>query len=161
METVKYFAYGSNMHSGEMRCWCPSPNATFISIARLANHRLDFTRRSEKRRGGVADIVPAAGQTVWGVLYEVSSADLARLDAKEGARRDAMEGAPNAYERKKVEVIEPMGEQVAAVTYSVVDKEQTQKPHADYMRLLVEGATERGLPDEYVQMLMVVPVAGE
>ena len=132
------------MSSVELRGWCPG--AEFVSVARLPNYRLDFTRYSVKRQGGVADVVRARGETVWGVLYDVPSGEMAALDRKEGV-------ASRAYERKRVMVATAAGPRVRAVTYSVIDKEPGQTPSEHYLGLILAGAREWALPEAYVQML--------
>jgi hypothetical protein len=59
-----YFAYGSNMHAGQMKERCPS--ATFLCRAKLPAHRLAFTLRSCRRGCGVADILRDEAKDVWG-----------------------------------------------------------------------------------------------
>lgn len=140
---MKYFAYGSNMSSEEMRAWCPS--AQFVAAARLPHHRLDFTRYSRKREGGVADIVPARGQEVWGVLYELDAGDLAALDRKEGV--------PAAYTRAFVDVAPVSGEPARVLTYTVVEKGRTEAPSREYLEIMLRGARERDLPGSYVRTL--------
>ncbi|MCH8063679.1 MAG: gamma-glutamylcyclotransferase, partial [Chloroflexi bacterium] len=100
---MKYFAYGSNMNPDQIRC--VSPKAVFISTVRLQSHRLDFTRFSKRRCGGVADIVPDPNAETWGVLYEVEEEDLKALDKKEGV-------PVCAYKRYEVDVVKPSGEMV-------------------------------------------------
>ncbi len=141
---MKYFAYGSNMSSEELRGWCPG--AEFAVVAMLPNYRLDFTRYSAKRQGGVADVVRARGETVWGVLYNVPSGEMAALDRKEGV-------AAMAYERKRVTVAPAVGPRVRAVTYTVIDKEPGQTPGEHYLGLILTGAREWALPEAYVRML--------
>ena len=68
-----YFAYGSNMDWDQMRTRCPS--AAFVGIARLPDHRLAFTRFSKTRKCGVADVVPAKGQSVWGAVFSIDERD--------------------------------------------------------------------------------------
>lgn len=140
---MKYFAYGSNMSWEELRFWCP--NAKFVSIARLPNHRLDFTRYSGRRQGGVADVVPSTGHDVWGVVYDIPSDELPALDRKEGV--------PNAYQRENVSVFIQSGERAAALTYTVVHKVPTEPPSQEYFELILRGARDWGLPDEYVRKL--------
>ena len=131
------FAYGSNMASSEMEAWCPEHR--FLGPARLDGFRVEFRRRSIRWGGGAADIVPAPGESVWGVLYEVADGELDRLDEKEG------EGF--AYRRRPVEV-EHDGERLRAVAYEVIDKEPEQvAPTPEYLDLLREAAHERGLPE--------------
>jgi gamma-glutamylcyclotransferase len=142
---TRLFAYGSNMASAEIQAWCP--NARFAGVARLRNRRLELRRRSFRWGGGAADIVPAPGEEVWGVLYEIPAGALDRLDAKEG------EGL--AYRRIAVEVeVEAGGRRLPAEAYEVVVKEPKEVPPTpEYAALLVRGARERGLPEEWVARL--------
>jgi gamma-glutamylcyclotransferase len=137
------FAYGSNMAGSEMEAWCPEHR--LLGPARLDGFRIELRRRSIRWQGGAADIVPAGGECVWGVLYEVADGELDRLDQKEG------EGF--AYRRRQVDV-EHRGERRAAVAYEVVDKEPSEVPCSrEYAELVVAGASERGLPQEWVREL--------
>ena len=138
------FAYGSNLAASEIRAWCPE--ARFAGVARLAHHRLALNRRSIRWGGGAADIVPAAGEEVWGALYEVPDGALDGLDAKEGQGW--------AYRRVDVEV-EREGRRIRAAAYEVIDKEPEEVPATrEYVALLVQAARERGLPDHYVRRLL-------
>jgi gamma-glutamylcyclotransferase len=134
------FAYGSNMAGAEMEAWCPEHR--FVGSARLDGFRLELRRRSIRWGGGAADIVPAPGESVWGALYEVADGELDRLDRKEG------EGF--AYRRIEVELAD--GQRASA--YEVIDKEPLEVPCSpEYAELVVAGARERGLPDEWLREL--------
>ena len=123
---MRYFAYGSNMASAE----------GFVRAARLDGYRLALTRRSIRWQAGVLDIVAAEGRHVWGALYEVP--DLARLDEREGA----------GFAYRRVEVALDEGER--AIAYEVIDKEPEPVPPApEYAELVLTGARERGLPEEW------------
>jgi gamma-glutamylcyclotransferase len=138
-----YFAYGSNLASSEMELSCPGHR--FVGAARLDGFRLEFRRRSVRWGGGAADLVPATGESVWGALYELPDGALEALDRKEGAGF--------AYRRIDVEV-ELDGRPRSAIAYEVGRKEpQEVAPTADYLRLLMAGAAERGLPHEYVEAI--------
>jgi gamma-glutamylcyclotransferase len=134
-----YFAYGSNMSSRQIACWCPSPVA--LGAAELPDHRLAFLRRSIRWQGGAADIVPAPGESVWGVLWELPLG-LGELDAKEAA------GA--AYRRRSAEVLLE-GEPRAAVVYEVIRKEPDEvAPRPEYIAEMLAGAREHGLPENWL-----------
>src|SRR5687767_11029999 len=79
---VKYFAYGSNMSPTVMTATCRRQR--LLGVARLADYRLMFNRRSVRTGTGVADVVPAKGTSVWGALYELDEKDLPAIDRKEG-----------------------------------------------------------------------------
>ena len=138
-----YFAYGSNMQSRQMLERCPDSERA--DVARLADHRLAFTRYSKRRASWVADIVQASGSEVWGVLYRISATDRDRLDVNEGH--------PTAYRREHTGVVTADGRPLDAWTYRVVNKQPEGSPATAYWRLLVEGAREHGLPQEYVSYL--------
>ena len=150
---ARYFAYGSNMSGPQMAQRCPG--ARFLCVAQPADHRLEFTRHSPKRACGVADIVAAEGESVWGVLYEVTDADLALLDGFEGANL-----RPPAYRRIAVQVTDQGGRAWDAVAYEVVDKsERPQAPNDAYLCLIREGAASWELPPAYRQLLEAIKVS--
>ena len=91
-----YFAFGSNLSDVQMRRRCP--RAVLIGPAILRGRRLVFAGYSTKWRGAVATILPARGGRVPGLLYRISSADLARLDR--------FEGAPDIYARRERRVFD-------------------------------------------------------
>ena len=67
----------------QIRQRCPS--SRFMGTAILRDHRLAFTLRSKRRRCGVANVLPAAGQEVHGILYRINRRrDWDVLDAAEG-----------------------------------------------------------------------------
>ncbi len=140
-----YFAYGSNMGLDELSKPNRCPNARQVGIARIDDSRLGFTRYSEKRGGGVADLVEAPTGVVWGALFEISDDELGQLDR--------VEGHPRAYVRRPWTVTRPDGVAMEAWVYTVVDKKLEQKPSHEYWRLLVDGATQAGLPAAYVAEL--------
>lgn len=142
---MKYFAYGSNMHPEQMRGVCPG--SRFVTIGKLPDYRLDFTRFSKVRGGGVADIVHDYDSEVWGVVYAVPETDLDALDEKEGV-------AGGAYERKHVEILTPTSESLPVMTYSVVRKKGPFAPKPEYSDLIVGGARYWSLPQQYVTSLI-------
>jgi cation transport regulator ChaC len=137
-----YFAYASNMEPRRFQRLCP--RGTLVGPARLRGRRLAFSRYSRQRRGGSADIVLDAEAEVWGVLYEVSDADLDTLDRSENV--------PAAYRRETVVVEDAEGRERQAVTY-VANRTGDFLPHPDYLQLIVQGAEARGLPPHYIAAL--------
>lgn len=78
---MHYFAYGSNLDPVQMRRRCP--RSTPLGRATLRQHRLVFPRPCAHWGGGVAGIEPHEPSNVEGVLYHLTDADLAALDACE------------------------------------------------------------------------------
>jgi gamma-glutamylcyclotransferase (GGCT)/AIG2-like uncharacterized protein YtfP len=140
---VLLFAYGSNLASGEV-----GAEARFEGPALLPDHRLALTRRSVRWGGGVVDVVEAPGEHVWGAAYETPSEALERLDRKEGAGF--------AYRRRAVRV-RLRGETLDAQAYEVIDKDPDAPPATpEYTEVVLSGARERGLPDEWLLTLRAV-----
>jgi gamma-glutamylcyclotransferase (GGCT)/AIG2-like uncharacterized protein YtfP len=147
--TAHYFAYGSNLAPRIMEEWCPG--ADYLGPARLDGFRLAFLRRSPRWKAGAADVIPHDGHAVWGALYAVGEAELDALDTKEFV-------AISGYRRREVVVVCHDGAIVPAATYEVVDKAEDElTPKAEYLALMLEGATERGLPDEWIAHLRSLP----
>jgi len=144
-----YFAYGSNLDFEQMRKRCPS--AVTISRATLPDHRLAFTRFSEARSGGVADIVPSPADRVQGALYDITEEDAARLDGFEGV-------SDGCYERITVKVTLLAGEVVEADTYKAVEQGNF-KPSKAYMQQIIAGARYHQLDGAYIAMLEALEAA--
>lgn len=143
-----YFAYGSNMDPMQIRRRCPS--ARFVSVARLDNYHLAFTRRSPRRRCGVADVVADHGSEVWGVVYRITaSRDMLALDSAEGFRKDRKRG--NSYSRR-LKRIEFNGSRAMAQyvhIYLAHAQPYPPRPSANYIGHLRRGAEHWGLPGDY------------
>jgi gamma-glutamylcyclotransferase (GGCT)/AIG2-like uncharacterized protein YtfP len=150
---VYYFAYGSNMNLADLKCWCDKNGAVVHLknhwVAELKDFKLAFTRYSESRKGGVADVVRQDGSSVWGVLFETDESTLKWIDKKEDWKGDL---SKNAYKRIQVEVSLKDGQKIKAVTYEVIHK-GNYKPGAEYLDLILNGGTDFGLPVEYLENL--------
>jgi gamma-glutamylcyclotransferase len=143
-----YFAYGSNMNWQQMQRRCPS--SRFVCVARLPDHRFGITRHSRLRDCGTANIYPARGEEVWGIIYEVSDADLTVLDSfEDGYRREILSFQP----------IEDGKQALNALAYMADIEPNVPRPNAEYRRLIVEGARHWKLPAAYVALLEVIQVA--
>ena len=143
METQLYFAFGSNMLERELVAH--TPGARSLGEAVLRGYRVAFTRWSERRGGGGADIVEDPNGEAWGVLYEVPDDELPALDAKEGV--------PTAYRRTTVCVEDAAGVARYVMAYEVVKQPGSYAPAAGYLDIVIEGAREHGLPAWYVERL--------
>ncbi len=134
-----YFAYGSCMSLKDL---ARTVDAKLLGPATLNDYRLAFTKYSKGRQGGVADVIPAAGDYVEGVLFEVD--DFQELDKREGA--------PKFYQRTLVEVVPVNSNPVSVTTYTVVKKSTKDiKPSKEYLRIILDGATN--LSAEYQEKL--------
>lgn len=140
---MKYFAYGSNLDEDDMIKWCKENGFDMPKLLnpvpfRLENYKLDFTRKSINRKGGVADIIFSPGDFCYGVVFDVTQRDLDIIDEKEGVRS-----------RSYQQIMLPNG----AITYEVVNKKSYVKPSSEYVDLIIKGAIRYGLPPEWIDKL--------
>jgi gamma-glutamylcyclotransferase len=147
-----YFAYASNMDERHLRAHCPT--AGYVDIGCLDGHRLAFTRRSVVSGTGVADVVPAPDDAVWGVLYELDDVDLDVLDRKEG------NGWAYARGQKRI-MLGADRSMRGATIYTVLAKEPNEVPPShEYLERLLLAAQHHGLPGDYLTMLRAIPSVG-
>lgn len=137
-----YFAYGSNMLTARLAQRVPA--VAPVGPARLAGHEL----RCHLRGGdgsGKCNVVEAGQQSVvHGVLYQLDPSRLERLHAAEGP----------AYDFLTLPVLTGAEAVEAAVYRGRSDwLDDSLIPFDWYMRFVVGGAREHGLPDDYVQWL--------
>ncbi|KZZ96101.1 AIG2 family protein [Moelleriella libera RCEF 2490] len=78
-----YFAYGSNLHLRQMQRRCP--RSKYIGSGRLPDFRWQINER------GYANVVPANGGWVDGLVFEIDGSDEDRLDINEGVSIGAYE----------------------------------------------------------------------
>jgi gamma-glutamylcyclotransferase len=142
---VLYFAYASNMNQAQMKRWCPG--SRFVKTVRLEGHRFVYDGFSVPWDGAVGNIVTAATEHVWGAIFDITERDRLTLDA--------FEGYPRSYERKEAEVRDVDGKIYRAMTYFRTGR-ALGKPHPDYEKVVLDGAKECGLPEDYVDKYLRV-----
>ncbi len=148
--TAWYFAYGSNMNRAQMRS--RAGQIFEEQPARLENYELLFNK---KARGGYAsaNIHPAPGKTVHGVLYKIAETSFRNLDR--------FESAPEHYRRIEVNVTDGAGKKIAAQIYIATRVEKGLRPAPHYLQTILDGAGEHGLPAEYIGEIKAVAGASE
>lgn len=139
-----HFAYGSNLYYGFLKQHCPS--SRFVMRASLPNYRVEFRFFSERRQGGISSIVFCPGSLVRGVIYEVPSEEMLRLDEVESVPQ-------GLYTRETFLVLGENGAFHRADLYRVVEPEGPFAPARSYVELMLEGAEEHGLDQTYVEEL--------
>lgn len=145
---MRYFAYGSNMDWQQMQRRCPS--ARFVCVARLADYRFVIGRHSRLRHCGTATIVPENGSEVWGIVYEVSDADLLALDAfEDGYRRERLFVYASDDGHHPIEVL----------VYIAEKEENVPLPNSGYKHHLLDGARYWQLPPSYCTILEKIEVS--
>lgn len=138
-----YFAYGSNMERVQMKRRCPK--ARFVAAAVLPDHELVFSGTPRMWGGGIADIRRVPGKKVEGVVWEIGEAERKVLDE--------YEGYPDLYVSKEVQVRTAAGKVLTAFAYVMANPGREMPPSKPYKRLLISGAEEHGLSEEYVAFL--------
>jgi len=139
-----YFAYGSNL--SKSRIAQRTGSAPPARTAYLNDHRFAFNLHAD----GViyANIVPCYQSIVWGVVYWCSREMMEALDRCEGV-------AIGCYRRAWVEIETEKGERLQAETYvggkSFVAEEGL--PSDAYLQLILTGAAEHGLPEQYIRFV--------
>jgi phage replication-related protein YjqB (UPF0714/DUF867 family)/cation transport regulator ChaC len=133
----RYFAYGSNMSVAQMAERCPGAGSPLRAV--LADHVWLCNER------GVATIAPVPGRVVHGVLWAVSAENITALDRYEGV-------AGGRYRRTAISVTTADGQTVDALVY-IDDGDAPGPPRDDYLERVLTGATEHGLPDDYIGYL--------
>lgn len=156
------FAYASNLDPEQMRQRCPQHRTVGVGV--LHDHRLAFPLYSETWKGGVASVVPAHGQQVWGAVYELTDGDLAALDRYEGHRGAGDQH--NLYDRQSVtvELVRPddgsVPRRVRAWAY-LAHPSNPSAPSRSYLEAILRGARHHRLPEEYVEKLAGIEATAE
>jgi cation transport regulator ChaC len=147
MAVMLYFAYGSNMHPGQMERRCPG--CAFVATARLKDHRLAFSRFWKAwGGGGVADILPAPGGVVEGVVWEISEAHRQTLDD--------YEEYPTSYSRRDV-VVETADRGALTAFAYVAQPTGDYRPSRRYLQQILDGARAHHLSPDYLAFLESIP----
>ena len=147
---INYFAYGSNMSYEQMKERCP--DSKYVGIARLNGFKLDFTKMSTIRGGGVADIVESEDDCVYGVLYSITDDDLAKLDIKEqGYTKQTV----SCFKYDDILDYNPLkGTNMDALVYTVVNKSATTiPPSMEYLKIILDAAFSHMFPTKYQNMI--------
>jgi cation transport regulator ChaC len=144
-ETLWYFAYGSNLHDAIFR-ERRRMDARAVRRAWLDDFQLCFNLPVGPGKRGVANVEPVPGASICGAIYLLTAADCARLDRSEGVPF-------GAYHRFAIDVRLDDGARQRAFTYRSTRTRAGRKPSARYLRLIIEGACQRGLPEDYVRWL--------
>lgn len=129
-----YIIYGRHLSSSHMRKYCPTANP--IAVASLKDHQLVFQHRLEGACA-IANVIPAKGQEVPVVIWELSEKDERYMDR--------IKGIGDGLFRKEQVDIEVDGKTLQALIY-VMDPGPVGVPTDRYLRPMAEGYSEFGLP---------------
>lgn len=143
MSTLRYFAYGSNLHPTRLARRVPS--SRILDTAVLEGWSLRFHKRGEDG-SGKCDVVRAAGagDRVHGAVY--------RMDAREQECLDAAEGPGYEPLRLRLDGHGTVFLYVALPCHI----DGGLKPFSWYKSLVLHGARHHALPEPYVQRIAEV-----
>ncbi len=149
-DELYFFAYGANMNPQQMQKRCGG--AKVVTVARLLRYRVGFFGYSKIWDGAVETIVRDADQDVWGVVYELSTTDLERLDAWQDVRMDGT----GPYFHYPVRVQGSDDRIYTALLYEKSVLGEPQSPSQPYLEFIIAGAAEHQLPLKYIEQLRSV-----
>lgn len=140
------FAYGSNMLTVRLRERCPS--ARSLGVAKLNGYELLWHKES-KDGSGKCDIFPSVDPVAYvlGVLYEIA-------DTEKGAL-DKAEGLGHGYKEIEIQAL-CNGKQMTAKAYQATEIDHTLTPYSWYRELVIAGAKEHHLPEDYIERLAAI-----
>jgi AIG2-like family len=141
VNTILYFAYGSNLSTQRLAARVPSARA--VSVAMLRGHRLEF-HKIGKDGSAKCDVASTgdSNDVVYGVVFAIPLSEKAMLDG--------IEGLGYGYAEKEVVVLSESGAAFEAVTYYATSIDASLKPVDWYVEHVLRGAREHGLPAEYI-----------
>lgn len=147
---ILYFAYGSNMLTERLARRCPS--ARPVGPAVLEGHVLAFSKIGQEGSGKATVIEQAASQ-VFGVVFA--------LDPRELDLLDGFEGRGKGYDRIDDCGVRLLDDDaaVSAYTYKAPPafRDAALLPFDWYHALVIAGARQHGLPEDYVAALAAAP----
>lgn len=142
-----YFSYGSNMSVRRLRQRVPS--ALVVTMATLERHELRFHKRSHDGSAKCdAFHTGDALHSITGVVFRMDPAEKPQLDRAEGLGVD--------YAEKEVNLVCVRGEPLRATTYYALQIDAQLIPYHWYKHHVLTGASENGLPPDYVDQIASV-----
>ena len=143
--TSLYFAYGSNMCTGNLRQVAPS--ATAIAVASLPKHELGFRKRSGPEDGGGSHPFETGREesVLWGVVFRMTDQDLQALIRLEDDRYGYVPTPMRVFPRDSQQPVTAL-----VFMARLADLEDSLLPFDWYIRRVLEGAWQHDLPPEYI-----------
>jgi gamma-glutamylcyclotransferase (GGCT)/AIG2-like uncharacterized protein YtfP len=135
---VFYFAYGSNADPDRFKSRVGEWRSR--QRARLGGHKLRFARQVRSEGGGGAVVDASPGDHVHGVLFEITTEQLAAMDREEfDPSRDVV-----AVGRRVTGTVETADGPLEAEFYTVNDDGGTAAPSGRYLGHILRGLANAG-----------------
>jgi len=136
-----YFAYNANIDPE--RIGTIAPGAAFEFIAHLPEWKMEFTILNGA--GGLPNVRPLPGNTVWGAIFSVPKQELAAIDDQE-----ASEGRVPTT----IQAMDRQGRRHAVITHVSLEGAGAEfDPEKPYLKLMVQGGRHWELPMGWVASL--------
>lgn len=155
-----YFAFASNLDPEIMNTLCPGHRV--VGLAALPDHRLGFPRFSPEWGGGLAGPQLAHGETVWGIVYDLTDEQLAALDRKDGFKGPGDQHNDCDRDTTTVDLTRPDDGSIPRRIRPWIYIPRTSNPTPPsqrYLDAILRGARHHGLPEEYIARLALIEVA--
>jgi len=132
---MDYFAYGMLLNKSQMLKICPGARAKFQAV--LPNYRLTFSGWSRELKSSTANIIPFRGERVMGGIWEISEADLQKLDR--------FEDYPITYDHVNVLVLNDLEQATRALAYIKRRLAEFAKPSPEHLAIIRQGYRDWGI----------------
>lgn len=143
MESIFYFAYGSNLHPHRLKQRIPS--STAVDQAWLYRHQLRYHKNGGDG-SAKCNVVSTGNESdaVIGVVYEMLGSELHILDR--------VEGLGYGYDRESCQLKMAAGDWIEAYIYIAQPEyiDEDVRPYCWYRDFVVEGARHHALPEDYI-----------
>lgn len=143
---MKYFAYGSNMSLVRLRQRVPS--AAALGCYSIQGYDLRFHKIGQDGSAKCdAYFTQELGDLLYGVLFEIATAEKPFLDK--------VEGLGHGYTEKTIWVSSESGRCYEATTYIARHINPALKPFSWYVNHVLLGAQESSLPYDYIKKKII------
>ena len=145
------FAYGSNMCCTRLQDRVPS--TTFVSVGKLFEHKIKLHKISNADGSAKANAFETgnADDYILGVVFEINANEKKALDNAEGLNY--------GYAEKSVTILLPNNTSVSTQIYFANQNAINNLliPYSWYMKYIIVGANDYGLPENYINQLNNIP----
>lgn len=135
-----YFAYGSNLNTGQMTTRIGEWTGSKRAVAK--GYKLAFNVQSRRWGGLAANLVRTnnADDRVYGAIYRIRKQKLDVFTRYEGAEPTDVE-------------VEADGVQIMAKAYIFETSKDSGRPPAAYLEVIFAGLRQHGYPEEVIERL--------
>ena len=140
---MHYFAYGTLLVEESMRSVCPS--ATNKDYMRLDGYEMAFGNCSKPGLAGCT-LVPKTGAVTYGIQYELSEEDMAKLD-------NAAEVPDEQWVHLPITLVDKSGNEVPSSTYIIPGNPEKWAPTQKYVTPILKGLETCDFPAAYKDFL--------